>query len=338
MHGKHFLFGITLVLLLISCGTARLGAPTKITIKCDAKKEVHYGNRLPFQVVVNFEKGATRDVTAKSETTYEVSGGRVFGKEIIVEDRPENFGIDSVKVKAIYTIKEEKIETSITIPFNYQGDLLIDFSGKDGDNGENGKNRSSSMLSRDGKDGDDGDNGQDGGNGSTISAYIYKDAASDFYLIKVANVDDGKNYYYKTKNYGFAIKFLANAGDGGDGGDGGNAGDGNDAKVKDDKTKDAGDGGDGGNGGNGGNAGNAGSIFVFIHPSAADIKDKVVGFAVTGKPGIAGEPGTAGKAGAVLTGQTAKQDGIPGIAGIAGQTGQEGTGIMISVEDFDLDF
>ncbi|MEO9533053.1 MAG: collagen-like protein [Crocinitomicaceae bacterium] len=338
MLGRLFFISFLFTLILSSCGTARLGAPQEISIKYDTKKDVHYGKTIPFSVYVKYEKGATKDVTKKSETTYVIEGGRISGEQIIVEDRPLSFEVDKVVVKATYTLKDEKLEKTITIPFNYKGDLIIDFSGEDGMDGEDGKNRGSALLSRDGKDGDDGGDGENGGDGNTISAYIYKDTINHFYKIKVSNIDDGKNYYYKTKDFSHKIKFLADAGHGGDGGDGGNAGDGKDAKVKEDKTKDAGDGGDGGNGGNGGNAGNAGSVFVFIHPSAYSLKEIISGSSNPGIPGVAGTAGEAGVAGTVLEGQEYKQDGVPGVPGFAGVHGSVGSGVMISVEDFDIDF
>ena len=323
--------------MLISCGTKKWGTPVGLQLRYDDTDNVNYGHSFRIQTILVYSSGKTKDVTTEDETSYQVEGGTLSGGRISCNGYPTSFKKDSVFVQVAYVKKEINYSLTATFPFNYRGDLTISFSGEPGQNGANGDDKGTGLLFRDGKNGEDGLPGGDGKNGSDMIVHIYKDTTNSMYYIRVSDINTSASYFYKNKDLGFPIKLNTTGGRGGDGGSGGSGGDGKDGRTTEEKTKDAGDGGNGGNGGIGGNGGNGGAIYVFIHPTAADIQSRITGFSFPGPAGSGGAGGKAGKAGTPLEGQT-PIDGTPGNAAPDGQPGQAGLGIQIHVEDFDIDF
>lgn len=325
-------------MLLASCGTKKLGEPVGIEVRYSEDAKINYGHNFKISTYLKYSKGGEKDISSKSDLSYMVSGATIYNSKIRLNGYPTAFTKDTIFVTATYTKKELNFSTKKSIPFNYKGDLELKFNGQDGDQGESGSDGGTALLFRDGKDGDEGLSGGQGENGHDITVHIYKKSENNLYYIRVTDLNSSKMFYYKTKDVGYAIKFYVNGGKGGGGGTGGDGGSGKDGKKTEKKTKRAGDGGNGGNGGIGGTGGNGGSVYVFIHPSAAEIQSKMTANASGGYPGDAGAGGKAGSPGTPLEGQEAASPGLEGAVGTVGAMGAVGLGIRFSTEDFDIDF
>lgn len=329
---------ICLCLLLNACGTKKLGEPVGIEIRLSKDAQINYGHSFRLSTYLKYSKGGEKDISSKSGLDYIVKGAQYSSGKVSIDKYPVSFRKDTIFVTATYVKKELNFTTQKAIPFNYKGDLELSFNGTDGEEGTKGSDGGTALLFRDGKDGDDGYSGSDGTNGHDITVHIYKNAEDDLYYMRVTDLNSSKMFFYKTKDVGYPIKFHVNGGKGGRGGSGGDGGSGKDGKSTDKKTKRPGNGGNGGNGGIGGSGGSGGSVYVFLHPSAADIQSRITAISQGGYPGDAGAGGKAGSPGTPLEGQDPAEPGIEGSAGSVGAMGASGMGVQFSVEDFDIDF
>ena len=336
---KNIIFIISSFLILAGCNLFKGSkTPTGIEFKYNTSANINYGYSFSFKTVLVYSNGKTKNISGKEELDITIEGGDYNNGSISLPSYPTSFQKDTIKIEATYTNGDLVFKKSIAIPYNYKGDLKLDFSGNSGDDGEKGSNGGTSMIFGYGKDGDAGGQGKDGYNGSDLLVHIWKDEISQLYFIRVTDINADKMYFFKNQDSGYGIKLDITGGKGGKGGNGGDGGDGKDGRIKKEKKKEPGDGGNGGSGGNGGNGGNGGSVYVFIHPNAAEIQSRIAIYNFGGEPGIGGNGGKAGLGGKPLEGQNAGTDGIAGNAGVPGVSGNTGEAYEISVEEFDIEY
>ncbi|MCG8576069.1 MAG: hypothetical protein MI810_14360 [Flavobacteriales bacterium] len=308
-----------------------------IRFEYDQNSNINYGYTFPLKTIAVYSNGKEKDITSKSSLEVQCSGAKYSNGKISINAYPTQFDTNVIHLSAKYTQKEQVFEHKIDIPFNYLGQLKLNLSGNRGAKGTDGADGKTAILFRDGKDGEIGAVGQNGENGHDLSVYIWKDETSGLLRMKVEDLSDPKSYYYQYKNTGGGVLFTVNGGTGGKGGAGGEGGDGKDGRKTEKKIKSPGDGGNGGQGGDGGTGGNGGSVYVFIHPSAAEMERKISVYSFGGQGGEGGTAGAAGKAGDPLEGQEAAEDGTVGIPGSTGVPGQAGEIFEIVIEEFDID-
>ncbi len=296
---------------------------------------INYGYSFSFKTYAVLANGKEKNITGKKGLTIDCFGA-IYKKGVIrINGYPERFSDDIIQLRASYQKNGKVFKKKIDIPFNYKGELNLDFSGLLGETGENGDGGGTALFFRWGKDGDDGETGGTGGKGDVLSVYIWKDPTSQKYKMRLENVTTASTYYYSFLDKGFGILFNINGGPGGMGGFGGNGGSGKDGDKSGKKIKLAGDGGNGGDGGYGGQGGTGGSIFIFLHPNAQQLRDKITIYNFGGPGGEGGGAGSAGIAGNPLEGQDPATDGIAGQPGTGGDEGFIGEVIQFSIEEFD---
>jgi hypothetical protein len=298
--------------------------------------EINYGATFSIKTKLVYENGKEKDITDKKDLSITVIGGTYHKGIISIGGYPEALRSDTVHVKAYYTINDKEYQLKEAIPFNYKGDLVLNFRGDNGANGADGDNKGTPLLLKDGKTGGEGQIGVEGGIGQDLSVNIWKELKGNRYRITATNLITNKTFQYTYKDNGFGIRFDVSGGVGGAGGDGGDGGNGKDHMISEKKTKTPGDGGDGGNGGNGGNGGTGGTVYIFIHPNAEELVNKIAVYNAGGSGGIAGKAGKPGKGGTPVGGQDQVPDGITGVDGLAGELGLTGPEYEIAVEDFDI--
>lgn len=333
------LFLLLSTFLFSSCGVLRSDRTVKsIEINYDKNAEINHGKEIPLKIKATYSDGKVKDVSKKNGLELNVAGGIYQNGNLRIDPYPTNFNQNTVLIKATYSVDEQTFEANKTIPLNYKGDLLLDFSGKDGLSGKNGKSRNNPLFVMDGKDGENGEDGTDGISGNQLVVNIWKNGNEPLYYIKVLDMlNPTLTYYYKLSDHGNKLRLHSKGGNGGNGGAGGNGSDGKDGKTTADKTKLPGNGGNGGNGANGGNGGDGGVIYIYIHPNAKSVKSLIETLNTGGTQGNAGPLGKAGKAGVPGNSQSEKKAGEPGKEGNAGFNGQNGPTPIQMIEEFDLE-
>lgn len=330
---------VIFTLLLGGCSLFKSGKkPVRIEIQYDRNAFINYGHSFYVKTYLIFSNGKEKNITGKDELTVTCSGGQYYNNGLITLDNyPQKLTSNTVSLKAVYQNGETTLASSLNIPFNYKGDVTLNFSGSPGEAGIKGSNGTTALLFRDGKDGDSGGTGSNGAPGNDITAHIWKDSV-DFYYLRIKNLATSKTFIYKSKltNYGFSIDISG--GQGGQGGDGGEGGPGKDGSKTDNKVKEPGNGGNGGSGGMGGSGGKGGSAYVFIHPNAADFQPYIRINNRGGNGGLPGNGGAGGKPGTPLEGQTAASAGSSGTAGVSGYSGYNGDVLQILIEEFDIEY
>lgn len=298
--------------------------------------EINYGYSFSFRTYAVQANGKEKDITSKNELNVECYGAIYESGQISVDGYPERFRDDVIHIRAQYEKDGEIFKKELSLPFNYKGQLGADFSGYSGEAGEAGSDGGTALLFRWGKSGDIGLAGGIGGNGDDLKVHIWKDIKSGKYKMIIENLVSGSSYYYSFLDTGYGILINANGGQGGQGGLGGNGGEGKDFQKTEKKTKSAGDGGHGGDGGPGGQGGTGGSVYVIIHPNAAEIQEKIAIYNFGGPGGPGGDGGSGGAGGKAPEGETPGEDGQPGVSGDEGPMGESGTTIEFSIEEFEF--
>ncbi|NOQ75392.1 MAG: hypothetical protein GQ574_25500 [Crocinitomix sp.] len=336
---KHYLAASALVLLFLSSCAIFKGNKEIVGLKFSYSPtaEINYGSSFAIKTRLVYENGKEKDITDKKDLSITVNGGTYRKGKISIGGYPATLRSDTVHIKAVYTFNDKEYKLSEAIPFNYNSALIVDFRGETGVNGEDGDNKGTPLLLRNGKTGGVGLNGAQGADGQELSVNIWKETEGERYRISTTNLITNITYQYTYIDKGFGIRFDVSGGRGGTGGDGGDGGDGKDGIISEKKTKTPGDGGDGGNGGNGGNGGFGGLVYIFLHPNAAELKNKIAVYNFGGPPGVAGKAGKAGKGGEPAGGQDQVPDGVIGADGVDGENGQQGQIIEVVVEDFDIE-
>lgn len=311
--------------------------PTELKLAYDESSFINYGYSFKLKSSLVYSNGKEKNITGKEELNIEISGAQYDNGNIYINAYPQKLTGNVIKVSAAYSKDEIQLNTSIEIPFNYKGDIELNFKGKQGSQGSRGEKGGTALLFRDGKDGGQGGMGSDGFPGDNLTIYVWKDSV-DFYFLKVNNLISGETYIYKTKATGYAFRLNVNGGQGGQGGQGGDGGDGKDGSENNGKLKTPGNGGKGGAGGQGGNGGRGGNVYVFLHPNAQEFQKYISVYNFGGPGGRGGKGGEGGRGGTPLTGQTAGTAGTNGVNGQDGFQGLSGDVVSFIVEEFDIEY
>lgn len=298
----------------------------ELILEYDKNSPVKYGTEFEIKILLKKANGKLQNITHKKKLSLEVIGAQYIWQRIRIPNRPTSFQEDTITIKAKCPYKSTFVSQEWKFPFDYSGNLVIDFSGKSRYWGKKGRSGRS-----DGDDGDNGDNGEDGGDGDNITVYVWKE--NDSYYFKVGYVIMDKSYYYKAKDLTTSIHIVSMGGRGGDGGDGGWGASGRNGT----EDKSACDGGNGGRGGYGGNGGNGGNVYVFIHPSAQMIEEKIQVFNFGGDGGNGGKGGNAGSAGSAYENNSQPYDGTDGEEGNDGYSGRDGKITHIEIVEFNIE-
>lgn len=334
---KHLIIIVSFLALISSCGLLKEGRKVvDVRFEYDESTAVNYGRDFSFRTYAIQANGKEKDITSKEELNVECYGANYENGRIFIDGYPERFSKDLITIRAQYEKEGTIFKKELTIPFNYQSAIEANFSGTQGEVGGDGSDGGTALLFRWGKDGDSGYSGGLGGNGSDLHVHIWKDPESKKYKMIIEELESGHTYYYSFFEKGHGVSISANGGAGGRGGNGGKGGDGKDYEKTEKKTKSAGDGGHGGDGGTGGQGGTGGSIYVFIHPNAMDIQEKLGLYNFGGPGGDGGSGGQAGSGGSAPEGQTAGENGQAGNSGDQGPLGESGTTIEISIQEFEF--
>jgi hypothetical protein len=337
---KHnrFLLITLLTFIATSCAVFQGNKkPVALELRYNKAAFINYGYSVELNSILIYSNGKEKDVTNKDELKVTVQGAFYTKGSFRIDNYPKKLSTNLIRVSASYVKDDVNLSASLEIPFNYKGDVQLNFAGKSGSSGEKGSKGSTPLLFRDGNTGGDGTVGGEGFAGDNLTVYVWKDSG-DFYFIKVNNLTSSQNYIYKIKNEGYGFKFNVNGGPGGNGGDGGDGGDGKDGSNNNNKLKAPGNGGPGGTGGLGGTGGRGGSVYIFVHPNASDIQYKFAVYNFGGSGGSGGAGGDGGKPGTPLTGQAAGNAGTKGQNGSGGYSGANGDVVQILVEEFDIEY
>lgn len=325
-------------MLIVSCSIFKSNKKiVRVEIVHDETANINYGHDFNVNVYAVFDNGKRKNITGKSELEINVKGGNFEDDMVRIDAYPTNWKADTVHIEAVYKTEIDTFAHEVRIPFNYKGEINLDFSGQAGAKGSNGTNRGTPLVFRDGNDGEDGEQGADGKPGNDLAVLVWKDTSDGKYRIKITNLMTNTNYYYTYLYTGSPFIIMANGGVGGEGGNGGDGGTGKDGVVKDNKDKRPGDGGNGGNGGTGGSGGSGGTVYLTFHPNAIALRDKITVHNFGGDGGQGGLAGEAGKPGDPAEGQDNGEPGTEGIPGIMGQMGSIGQTVIL-VETFDFEF
>ncbi|MBK7129734.1 MAG: hypothetical protein IPM74_05490 [Crocinitomicaceae bacterium] len=311
--------------------------PVALELRYDQNAYINYGYSFNLEAVLIYNNGKEKEVTTKDETEIKVEGAYYSYGRITIDKYPRKLSSNLIRVHATYKKDEVNFVQDIEIPFNYKGEIELDFRGKQGSTGIQGENGGTALLFRDGKDGGTGGIGGDGFTGDNLTVYVWKDSG-DFYFIKVNNLTTSVSYMYKMKSSGYPFRLNVSGGQGGSGGDGGSGGEGKDGSNNNNKIKLPGNGGRGGMGGVGGTGGKGGNVYVFIHPNAEDFRQKISCYNYGGPGGYGGKGGSGGRGGRPLEGQTAGTNGGDGTPGQRGYDGAPGDVFSVLVEEFDIEY
>lgn len=338
MSFKSGLLSFLLSTLSLAGLTNEKKVPKSLEFSLSQTAFVNYSSVFQVECYLTYNNGKKKEITGKDELTVSVTGPATYSRgKIYVDAYPQKLCENTIRIKGAYKKDKISLETSLEIPFNYKGDIELNFSGTQGSSGQDGAKGSTQLVFRDGNKGEDGGPGGEGSRGDNLTVYVWQDSV-DFYFIKVNNLTSGKTYIYKIKENGYGFRIKVNGGKGGKGGKGGNGGDGKNGSSNNGKTKLPGNGGNGGSGGMGGTGGNGGDVYVFIHPNASSFQSKIAVYNFGGTGGDGGDAGKGGAGGSALEGQTAGTKGTDGASGTPGYSGLNSTVFQILVEEFDIEY
>ena len=298
----RFFFLTPLVLFCSACTILAKNKSVKaIEVSYSPEAVVTYNTIIPVKVYALLGNDKTKNITGNSLLKVETEGGTYRNKALYPLAYPLNFNDSLIKATFSFENNDSVLSKTIELPYNYKGDLSLDFSGQPGKDGADGTKGQLNVISRDGVNGGNGEDGMNGENGHELLINIWK--TGELYFWRVNDITVDSFYCYKTSEITSSITINASGGKGGIGGDGGKGKNGKDGTSKKDKLKPPGNGGNGGNGGHGGQGGNGGNVYVFVHSNASDIISKINIISNGGQPGQNGEGGAEGKAGIPLDGQ-----------------------------------
>jgi hypothetical protein len=297
----------------------------EFVVEFDEPARRNYGSEVKFRFYEKTKKGKKGELTKHSidNISFTVTNGEFSwysepGKKILqgklrLAAQPQSLNDTITTIEFTYTDKDKKQSHSFSFKLNFEGDIKLDYSGK---NGEHGKTFESGVIgfvvsnkSNDGEPGANGENGKD----VEITMIRKTKNLDTFFVMNVNDVLTGNYYIYKVKKNFSKIYVSSNGGDGGNGGSGTDGSRNNRFRV------------DGGNGGAGGNGGNAGKITFYLDDRAWKLLNKIE---LTNNPGRGGNGGSPGD------GVTHKDDpGIVGRRGNPGAIGNEGLKPNLSVPE-----
>lgn len=240
------------------------------------------------------------------------------------------------------------LSKSLKVPVNYKGNLLLNYSGKNGPDGKNGENGEPGVLSGtraiDPEKGNDGHPGTNGDTGESF--YIYLEPSRipgsphpDLINLIIHDKTDMPLDTFRIDTSHSTLCFILNGGDGGNGGSGGDGGHGADG----DQTLSFSHGHPGalgGKGGNGGDGGNGGQVILYMNEKLESFHDRIQIFnhgGIGGHGGKMGKTGTRGITSLYREGSSDKKAGrktqkdMSGIKGRDGKNGLDGPPIQTFV-------
>lgn len=336
MQLKKLVFLITFAQLIVSCSILyKNRKPEKIKIEIKANTSVNYTTPIPYKIIAYYSNEKTWNITNQNNLNLIVKGGKSSKRHITPTTYPKDFSDSILNIYCTYTIKNLLLKDSLLLPYNYNGNIKLDFSGTDGADGKIGAKGSLNFLTRDGSHGENGQNGLNGQNGHDLTLYIWK--KDSLFHIRINDQITEAVYFYKAnENRNNLLTLNTSGGKGGAGGKGGKGRNGKNAEIKNDKEKEAGIGGNGGNGGDGGNGGNSGKISVYIHNSAIGYEKRIKIYNNEGLGGNSGLGGPGGNSGEELNAEFLKAKGKTGVSGRKGVSGTENNHINMEVSLFDI--
>lgn len=250
-----------------------------ISIKIDTSQAINVGKPIIFDVFAKLKNGKIKSIANHPKLSISGDGIKKIIKGTLLILPNNNCNKDSYSLVAVLTDGKFTIEDRLNIKLNYKGNLVCDFSGKEGKNGTKGSKQGivgGTIRNRDGKDGNSGAAGTKGENGMHLKAFIRPDTLSGLILVDIFNIDSNQMYCYKMLNIDKNILINVSGGKGGNGGDGRIGQNGkNEIEKSNGKIKPSGKGGNGGFGGSAGNGGDGGSVEVFVHSSLQDKVSKI---------------------------------------------------------------
>ena len=237
---------------------------------------------------------------------------------------------------------------TLHIPVNYRGNLVLDYSGKNGSDGKYGEKGSRGIISGRRSDepglGQQGQNGPDGSDGKTMIINIVPIvntgvSSTGLALVVIKDYNNMPVDTVKLELGSSRLTLYVNGGNGGKGGNGGDGGDGSDGSTR--MAASYGQfGALGGMGGNGGNGGNGGTVILNIEKSMASFQDKISVINHGGAGGPGGKGGEMGAKGVSYWRGTPRDDNrtirnlnkdIPHVKGNDGVAGKNGNPVQIVI-------
>lgn len=126
-----------IISFIFSCGSSKY--VEDINIDMDDISSVYYGNVIKLNSTISYSNGKTKKAGRKDNLIINVIGGSYSNGNITIDNYPSNFDQNSITVQATYTNKDINLSKELTIPFNYESDLKLDFRGEHGEHGIDGK-------------------------------------------------------------------------------------------------------------------------------------------------------------------------------------------------------
>ncbi|GEM_PF-3196219 len=197
------------------------------------------------------------------------------------------------------------LEKALTIPVNYRGNLILNYSGKNGKEGKDGETGKPGIMSGtaviDPEKGGDGQNGTDGEPGGSFYIYLEPSSIQGNHNQELINIfihdknDLPLDTFRIDKRYS-GLYFILNGGQGGNAGNGGQGGHGanNEQSIS---LAHGNAGAPGGKGGDGGNGGDGGQVMVYLDETLDSLTGRIKIINQGGKCGLGGKTGQAGDRG-----------------------------------------
>jgi len=245
----------------------------------------------------------------------------------------------------------QNTSSTLKIPLNYKGTLLLDYSGqngKRGENGEEGKNgKITGSTSSDPENGKNGKHGFAGEKGANLQIALTQNNSNtgqgpSLCNLIIHNISSSITDTFKIDILNSKAIIMSNGGSGGDGGLGGNGGHGANGDRNAMYTSYGQFGALGGRGGNGGFGGDGGQISIFIDSHLMDFINNIHVLNQGGPGGKGGKEGTMGTRGVnysrgqefpdVRTIRNMNKD-MPNLNGLDGVPGNDGPETQIELVD-----
>jgi hypothetical protein len=193
----------------------------------------------------------------------------------------------------------------LKIPVNYRGNLILNYSGKNGEEGKDGETGKPGIMSgttvTDPEKGGDGQNGTDGEPGGSFYIYLESSPIPGNHNQELINIfihdknDLPLDTFSIDKKYS-GLYFILNGGNGGNAGNGGQGGHGADNEQSVSLAHGYA-GAPGGKGGDGGNGGDGGQVMVYLNETLDSLLSRTQIINKGGKGGRGGKMGQTGARG-----------------------------------------
>ncbi len=109
--------------------------PQKIQIEIDSSTVVSYGTDIPVKIITHYSNRKIRNINNHPYLTTSAKSTDLSSKVLIPRSFPLNFNDSIVQLKAFFIKDKIQLSGGISLPFNYNDNLKLDFSGKIGNEG-----------------------------------------------------------------------------------------------------------------------------------------------------------------------------------------------------------